>query len=92
MPEVADNVGDFIQHRLQNYKPRIQLIPARKKDSQFSPDDPEIAHPILKSDLIFMGPGSPSYAVRQLENSLTWEYILARHRLGASLAFSSAQP
>ena len=37
-----------------------------------------------------MGPGSPSYAVRQLEDSLTWEYILARHRLGAALAFSSA--
>ena len=88
--QVAGNVGDFIQHRLQNYKPRIQLIPARKKGTQFSPDDHEIAHPILKSDLIFMGPGSPSYAVRQLENSLTWEYILARHRLGAALAFSSA--
>ncbi|RLE03176.1 MAG: cysteinyl-tRNA synthetase [Bacteroidetes bacterium] len=88
--QVAENVGDFIKHRLQNYKPRIQLIPARKKGTQFSPDDPEIALPILKSDLIFMGPGSPSYAVRQLEDSLTWEYILARHRLGAALAFSSA--
>ena len=88
--QVADNVGDFIKHRLQNYKPRIQLIPARKKGTQFSPDDPEIALPILKSDLSFMGPGSPSYAVRQLEDSLTWEYILARHRLGAALAFSSA--
>ena len=88
--QVASDVRDFIQHRLQNYKPRIQLIPARKKGTQFSPDDHEIAHPILKSDLIFMGPGSPSYAVRQLENSLTWEYILARHRLGAALAFSSA--
>ena len=88
--QVAANVGDFIKHRLQNYKPRIHLIPARKKGTQFSPDDPEIALPILKSDLIFMGPGSPSYAVRQLEDSLTWEYILARHRLGAALAFSSA--
>ncbi len=88
--QVASSVGDFIQHRLQNYKPRIQLIPARKKGSQFSPDDPVIAHPILRSDMIFMGPGSPSYAVRQLEDTLTWEYILARHRLGASLAFSSA--
>lgn len=88
--QVAGDVGDFIQHRLQNYKPRVQLIPARKKGTPFSPDDPEIAHPILKSDLIFMGPGSPSYAVRQLEDSLTWEYILARHRMGAALVFSSA--
>jgi len=88
--QVAGNIGEFIQQRLQNYKPLIQLIPARKKGTAFSPDDPEIAQPILKSDMIFMGPGSPSYAVRQLKDSLTWEYILARHRLGAALAFSSA--
>ncbi|NQS90828.1 MAG: hypothetical protein HQ574_00330, partial [Chloroflexi bacterium] len=46
--------------------------------------------PILASDLIFMGPGSPTYAVRQLQETLTWEYLLARHRLGAGLALSSA--
>lgn len=88
--QVAGNVGNFIEHHLQNHNPQIQLIPARKKGTKFSPDDPEIAQPILKSDLIFMGPGSPTYAVRQLDNTLTYEYILARHRLGAGLALSSA--
>ena len=88
--QVASSVGDFIEHRLQNYKPKIELIPARKKETPYSPDDPEISYPILESDLLFMGPGSPSYAVRQLSDSLTWEYILARHRLGAGLAISSA--
>jgi len=88
--QVAGNVADFIQEHLQNYKPRIVQIPARKKGTEFSPDDPDIAQPILESDLIFMGPGSPTYAVRQLQNSLTWEYLVARHRLGAGLALSSA--
>ncbi len=88
--QVAGNVGEFIEHHLQNYKPGIRQIPARKKDSMFSPDDPAISDPILGSDLIFMGPGSPTYAVRQLEDTLTWEYIQASHRLGAGLAFSSA--
>ena len=88
--QVAGNVGNFIEEHLQNYKPNIQLIPARKKGTDFSPDNPEIALPILESDMIFMGPGSPTYAVRQLENSLTWEYMLARHRQGAGLALSSA--
>ncbi|MCJ7735008.1 MAG: hypothetical protein MUP11_10720 [Anaerolineales bacterium] len=87
---VAGNVGTFIEHRLQNYNPRIQMIPARKKGTSFSPEDPDIALPILASDLIFMGPGSPTYAVRQLKDTLTWEYLLARHRLGAGLALSSA--
>jgi len=89
-PQVAGDVGDFIAHRLQNYKPKIEVLPARKKGTPYSPDDPDIVRPILQSDLIFMGPGSPSYAVRQLRDSLAWEYLLARHRLGAGLAFSSA--
>ncbi len=88
--QVASNVGDFIKHRLQNFRPEIEIIPARKKGTIHSPDIPEIVQPILDADLIFMGPGSPSYAVRQLVGSLAWEYIQARHRLGAGLAFSSA--
>lgn len=88
--QVASNVGDFIDHRLQNYRPEIEIIPARKKGTPLSPDIPEIVQSILDADLIFMGPGSPSYAVRQLADSLAWEYIQARHRLGAGLAFSSA--
>lgn len=88
--QVAENVAKFIQTHLQNYKPHTTLIPARKKETDLSPDDPEIVTPILDSDLIFMGPGSPTYAVKQLENSLAWDYLLARHRLGAGLALSSA--
>ncbi len=37
-----------------------------------------------------MGPGSPSYAVRQLKGTLAWDIIRARHRLGATLIFASA--
>jgi hypothetical protein len=88
--KVAGNVAEFIQDHLQNYKPRTKLIPARKKGTDFSPDSPNITLPILESDLIFMGPGSPTYAVRQLEKTLAWEYIITRHRMGASLALSSA--
>jgi hypothetical protein len=88
--QVASSVGRFIKHHLQNYNPDIEIIPARKKDTPNSPDARNIAQPILDADLIFMGPGSPTYTVRQLENTLSWEYILARHRLGAGLAFSSA--
>jgi len=88
--QVASSVGDFINHHLQNYHPEIEVIPARKKGTPHSPDAPQIVRSILEADLIFMGPGSPSYTVRQLQDSLAWEYMLARHRLGAGLAFSSA--
>jgi hypothetical protein len=88
--QVVGRVGEFMQSRLQNYKPVVDIIPARKKDSPFSPDDPEILKPLLYANLIFMGPGSPTYAIRQLKGSLAWDVIRARHRLGATLVFASA--
>jgi hypothetical protein len=88
--QVAGRVADFLQTRLQNYKPTINVIPARRKGAEFSPDNPEILKPLLSANMIFMGPGSPSYAVRQLKDSLAWDIIRARHRLGATLIFASA--
>ena len=87
---VAGRVADFLSTRLQNYKPIIDIIPARKKGTEFSPDNLEILKPVLYANLIFMGPGSPSYAVRQLQGTLAWDIIRARHRLGATLIFASA--
>ena len=88
--QVAGRVADFIQVRLQNYLPQVEVIPARRKGSAYSPDDPAIAAPLLRSDFIFLGPGSPTYAVRQLQDSLTWHFLQARHRLGATVVFASA--
>jgi hypothetical protein len=89
-PQVVGRVGDFMQTRLQNYKPIVDVIPARKKNSAYSPDDPEIVKPLLYANMIFMGPGSPTYAIRQLKDTLTWDVVRARHRLGATLVFASA--
>ena len=87
---VAGRVADFLAVRLQNYRPEITVLPARKRGTPYSPEDPEIAAPLLRADLIFMGPGSPTYAVRQLADSLAWHRLIARHRVGATLALASA--
>jgi hypothetical protein len=87
---VAGRVGDFLKTRLQNYKPTIDIIPARKKGTEFSPDNLEILKPLLRANIIFMGPGSPTYLARQLQGTLAWDIIRARHRLGATLIFASA--
>ncbi len=87
---VAQKVGDYLQTRLQNYNPQIHIVPARKRGTEFSPDNPDILAPLRTADLIFMGPGSPTYAVRQLQGSLVWNIIRARHRQGATLVFASA--
>ncbi len=88
--QVARRVADFLKTRLQNYTPAIDVIQARKHGTPFSPDEPDIVRPLLYANLIFMGPGSPTYAARQLHDSLAWEIVRARHRLGATLAFASA--
>lgn len=88
--QVVGRVGDFMKARLQNYKPVVDIVPARKKNSAFSPDDPEIIKPLLYANIIFMGPGSPTYAIRHLTDTLAWNVIRARQRLGATLIFASA--
>ena len=88
--QVVGRVADFIQQRLQNYHPQVSVIPARKRGTDYSPDDPEIVYPLLEANMIFLGPGSPTYTVRQLRYSLAWDYLVARHRLGAALVMASA--
>jgi hypothetical protein len=88
--KVIQRVADFLQLHLQNYQPQTVIVPARKKGTLYSPDDADITAPLLRADMIFMGPGSPSYAVRQLKNSLAWQRSIASHRLGATLTLASA--
>jgi hypothetical protein len=88
--QVAGRVADFLRSRLQNYNPVIDVIPARKRGSPFSPDEPTLLKPLASANFIFMGPGSPTYAIRQLQGSLAWDLIRARHRRGAALAFASS--
>ena len=88
--QVAGWIGEFLCHRLQNYRPQVTVVPARKRGTPFSPGNPEIAALIPGAHVIFLGPGSPTYAVRQLQDSLTWQTAVACHRLGAALVLASA--
>ena len=87
---VAEKVADFIRHHLQNHNPQVTVVPARKRDTPFTPDAPDIVAPLLQANVIFAGAGSPTYAARQLQNSLAWHTLVARHRLGAAIILASA--
>ncbi len=88
--QVAGKIKTFMERRLQNYNPQISLIPARKRGTPFSPDSHEIVQPILAADEVLLGPGSPTYAAKQLRGSLAMEMIAARHRLGTAVFLSSS--
>jgi hypothetical protein len=87
---VAGRVADFLRARLGEKSPRIDVIPARRKGTPLSPDSPEILAPLPIADWIYLGAGSPSYAVRQLDHSLAWQQILSAWQQGATLVLASA--
>ena len=89
-PQVAGKIADFFRRRLATFSPRVEVIPARKRGTLFSPDDPALLDAVLRADMAFLGPGSPSYAVRQLRGSLLWHAVTARHLLGGTTVLASA--
>jgi len=87
---VATKIANFISNEFYTYNLQVEIIPARKRNTQFSPDDPKIVDVLADIDMVFLGPGSPTYAVRQLKDSLAWKLIKERHAFGTHLIFSSA--
>ena len=87
---VAGQIGAYLCKRLQNFRPTVAVVPARRRGTPFSPDEPALLQPLYNANMLFMGPGSPTYAVRQLAGSLAWHMLRALHRLGTHLVFSSA--
>jgi len=68
----------------------VSVIPARSKSPPYSTDAPEILAPMLDANYVFLGPGSPTYAIRHLNGSLAWCYLVGRHRRGATVSLASA--
>jgi len=87
---VAGRVAEAVRQRLQDRRLDITIVPARKRGTAFSPDDPEVTRPLLSADMIFFGPGSPTYTIRQLRDSLAWHRLMACNRHGAAIVLASA--
>lgn len=87
---VAGKVADYMRTRLQSRRPVITTVPARRRGTPASPDEPAVSTALCEADLIFLGPGSPTYTVRQLRDSLAFQRMVARHRRGAALVAASA--
>jgi hypothetical protein len=87
---VAGRVAEALGLRMGELSPQIDVIPARRRGTEFGPDSAGILHPLAVADLIYMGAGSPTYAVRQLQGSLAWQQVLAGWQQGAALILASA--
>ncbi len=87
---VAEDIARFIQQRLPNFKPQIWTLPARRRDGEFSTNNPELLATQLTANVVMTGPGSPTYAIQHLRNSICWDYMRVCNRLGQHLFLSSA--
>jgi len=87
---VACRVANYLEEHLRNFVPEVMVLPARKLGTESSPNDPQTVAPLLQSRVMYLGAGSPTYAVRQLRDTLAWHIVTARHRVGASVVLASA--
>ena len=87
---VLGKVATYLEKRLQNYKPSLTALHARRRDGVTGTEDSAAGDALFEADLIYLGAGSPSYAVRHLADSWLWSAVLARQALGAGLAMASA--
>jgi hypothetical protein len=88
--QVADEIAAYIDRHLVNFRPTVERVEARSRKSAQSPDNVDVLAPMRSANLLLVGPGSPTYAVRQLADSRAWSLLQARHRLGAGVLLSSA--
>lgn len=87
---VAGRWTDFLRRQSETDRADVVQVPARRRGTPLSPDEPELTRPLLGADLFVLGAGSPTYAIRQLRGSLAWRYAQAAHLLGASFFLASA--
>jgi hypothetical protein len=88
---LSEKVKVFFEHNLQNFKPQVNIIPARYRgEGPHSTDDEAMCADIETATYIFAGAGSPTYATRHLANTRVWQTVLDRLESGATLALASA--
>jgi cyanophycinase-like exopeptidase len=88
--QVLDEVADLYRSRISHLRPVLHRIAARKKGTENSPDNADLVRPIMDANIVYLGAGSPTYAIRQLKDSLAWQYALAAWEQGAALMLASA--
>lgn len=84
---VYGEIKDFFISSLPDFNLVVNIIPANNKDDA---NNPKIINDLDNSDIIFMGPGSPTYAVKILRGTLLLKKIIDRVKNGSTLVLASA--
>src|ERR1700688_4203135 len=49
---VAGRLADFLRHRLSPFDVHVEVVPARKRGTRLSPDEPEVVAPLLTANYL----------------------------------------
>ncbi|MPZ47830.1 MAG: hypothetical protein GEU75_00670 [Dehalococcoidia bacterium] len=88
------NVDAIVTKAVEYYEHHLQLplrvARYRHRTRTSAADLAAAVSEIREANLIFAGPGSPSYAIRQWRDSPVWAAVLERFEAGADVMFASA--
>jgi hypothetical protein len=85
---VVERIQEFLERALTGWAPRVELVRAPRRDR--GADDAIALAAMLQANYLFAGPGSPSYAVAHLRDTLALRYLSERWHAGATIAAASA--
>lgn len=84
---VYGEIKDFLLSSLPDFNLTIDILFANTKEDA---NDESLSSELDKADVIFLGPGSPTYAVKHLENTMLYKKIIERVKNRSTLILASA--
>jgi cyanophycinase-like exopeptidase len=84
---IAEKAVEYYAHHLQT---KLRVASYKHRERSTPAETAAAVATIRESNLVFAGPGSPTYAIRQWRDSPVWEAVEQRFDDGADLFFASA--
>jgi hypothetical protein len=84
---ISEKAVEYYAHHLQT---ELRVASYRHRDACAPGQLAAAVATIRDSNLIFAGPGSPTYAIRQWSGSPVWQAVLESFEAGADILFASA--
>jgi hypothetical protein len=84
---ISAKAVEYYAHHLQT---ELRVASYRHRETSGAGQQATAVAELRNADLIFAGPGSPTYAIRQWQDSPVWNTVMERFDAGADILFASA--
>lgn len=84
---ISAKAVEYYRHHLQT---KLEVAHFRHRERELAQEVAASVEKIRRSNLIFAGPGSPTFAIKHWRGSPVWDAVIAQFEAGADLLFASA--